>query len=81
MFCPFCGKQNEDNTLFCNYCGKAITQETIQSAPQTSQIVKKAPKTRISYNVKKAAVTGVLIATLVIVVLLVYYPTIFPWNW
>ncbi len=87
MFCPFCGKQIEDNALFCKYCGKAIPQKSsplpvTQATSQTNAHNKtSSPRKRISNNAKKGIVTGILIAGLIILVLLIYYPSIFPWNW
>jgi len=87
MFCPFCGKQNQDNTLFCAYCGKALSQQNpnppqVQAIPQTFQSSQKDknPKAKISNTAKKAVITGILIVGLVIVVLLIYYPGLFHWN-
>jgi uncharacterized membrane protein YvbJ len=88
MFCPYCGKQNKDTAVFCEFCGKALTQKTIsQSSVQpiapSNLNSKKAstPKAGLSYNAKRGIITGVLIVGLVLVVLLIYYPNIFPWNW
>jgi uncharacterized membrane protein YvbJ len=79
MFCPSCGKQNKENTLFCQYCGKSMQK----NAPviQATQSPKKTQKAGLSYNAKRAIITGTLIVGLVLVVLLIYYPSIFPWNW
>ena len=30
MFCPFCGKQNNDNSKYCVYCGAKIGNDSIQ---------------------------------------------------
>ena len=79
MFCPFCGRQNREGTVFCEYCGKAMQKSS--PIPQLNQQSKKAPKARLSYNAKRAIVTGTLIVGLTIVILLIYYPSIFPWNW
>ncbi len=79
MFCPFCGRQNEDSTLFCVYCGKAMSQNT--PLLEANQRPKKAPKARLSNDAKKAIITGTLIVGFVLIVLLLYYPSIFPWNW
>lgn len=88
MFCPSCGKQNQDNVLFCAFCGKALPQKSsplpiIQPIPQANPSPQKAnaPKVRVSNTAKKAAITGILIIGLIIVVLLIYYPALFPWNW
>ena len=27
MFCPYCGKSNDDENLFCEHCGKALPQK------------------------------------------------------
>jgi uncharacterized membrane protein YvbJ len=84
MFCPYCSKQNKDNTLFCGYCGKALPQKNsplpeAQTNPSHQKTHK--PKFRLSYNAKKGIVSGVLIAGLIVVVLLLYYPNVLPWNW
>ena len=88
MFCPSCGKQNHENVLFCAFCGKAMPQKSslgsgIQPSIATNSIPQKASarKIRLSYNAKKAIITGILIIGLIIVVLLIYYPGLFPWNW
>jgi uncharacterized membrane protein YvbJ len=88
MFCSFCGRQNKEGTVFCEYCGKAMPQKNsplpvTQSIPQANSPSQKAnkPKVGLSYNAKRAIVTSTLIVGLVIVVLLIYYPSIFPWNW
>ena len=51
------------------------------SVIEESQMPQKAQKAGLSYNAKRGIVTGVLIVGLVLVVLLIYYPSIFPWNW
>ena len=88
MFCPSCGKQNQENVLFCAFCGKALPQKSspipvIQTIPQANPRPQRAsvPKIRVSNNAKKGVITGILIAGLIIVVLLIYYPSVFPWNW
>jgi uncharacterized membrane protein YvbJ len=88
MFCPFCGRQIKDNSLFCEYCGRSLPQKS-SPQPNTQPIAQanprplkaNAPKVRLSYNAKRGIITGILIAGIVIVVLLIYYPSIFPWNW
>jgi uncharacterized membrane protein YvbJ len=84
MFCPFCKKQNKNDEAFCAFCGKALPQKS--SAPQVIQPVAKtnpipqklsAPKARLSYNAKRGIVTGLLIAVVVLVILVIYYPNIF----
>jgi uncharacterized membrane protein YvbJ len=88
MFCPSCGKQNKETAVFCEFCGKAMPQKTtplpiVQPVTQANLNPKKAaaPKPRLSYNAKRGIITGVLLVGLVLVVLLIYYPSIFPWNW
>jgi hypothetical protein len=87
MFCPFCGKQNKDNVPFCAFCGKALPLKS--SAPPVTQPVAmtnlspqkaSAPKRGLSYNAKRGIITGLLIAVIVIVILVIYYPSIFPWG-
>jgi uncharacterized membrane protein YvbJ len=88
MFCPFCGRQNKEDTVFCEYCGKALPQKNsplpeTRSIPQVNPSFQKAdkPRFRLSYNAKRSIITGILIAVLVIVVLWIYNPSIFPWSW
>jgi uncharacterized membrane protein YvbJ len=86
MFCPFCERQIKDNSLFCKYCGKALPQKSLpfpltQQIPQINAQPQTSPRKRLSNNAKKGIVTGILIVGLIIVVLLIYYPSIFPWNW
>jgi uncharacterized membrane protein YvbJ len=83
MFCPYCGKQNPDDISFCKFCGKALPQrESTQSPIQVTPSPKKAsaPKIRLSLNAVKAIVTVVLIVALVVILLQIYYPGVFPWN-
>jgi uncharacterized membrane protein YvbJ len=84
MFCPSCGKQNQDDILFCSFCGKALPKKNslplvIQSNNQANPSPKKAsaPKIRISFTAVKAIITGLLIVGLIVVLLLIYYPGIF----
>jgi len=88
MFCPFCGRQNQNDVLFCTKCGKAMPKKN-SLLPSIEPIVQphsnpktvSAPKVRVSHTAIKALITGVLIVGLIIVVLLIYYPGVFPWNW
>jgi uncharacterized membrane protein YvbJ len=85
MFCPSCGKLNKDAAAFCEYCGKALPQKA--TAPQIEvQPVAQAnpnpneydsPKPRLSFNAKKGIATGLLIVVVVLVVLAIYYPSLF----
>ena len=45
-----------------------------------NQRTKKAPRAELSYNAKRAIITGAMLVGLVLVVLLIYYPSIFPWK-
>ena len=88
MFCPFCSKQNKENVSFCSFCGKALPQkssksEVIQPVTKANLIPEKvsAPKARLSYNAKRGIVTGLLIAVIVVVILVIYYPNVFTWKW
>ncbi len=93
MFCPNCGKNNKDNVAFCAFCGKALPEKNVASAvvappPEVRPFVqtnsfaqeRATDKTGVSRKAK-TAVTVALIAALVIGVLLIYYPNVFPWNW
>jgi uncharacterized membrane protein YvbJ len=83
MFCPSCGRQNQNNATFCSFCGKALPQKNstpvVQPNMKADPSSKKAsaPKIRISFNTIKAIITGLVIVGLFIVVLLIYYPGIF----
>ncbi len=85
MFCPSCGRLNKDGAAFCEYCGKALPQKT--TAPQIevkpmarinpNPNVNDSQKPRLSFNAKRGIVTGLLIVVVVLVVLAIYYPSIF----
>jgi uncharacterized membrane protein YvbJ len=88
MFCPFCGRKINDDALFCEFCGKALPQKS-SPLPEGQPINQANPspksvnpsKVRVSNTAKKAIITGILIVGLIIIVLLIYYPGVFPWNW
>ena len=88
MFCTSCGKQNQENVMFCTYCGKALPQKS-SPPPAIQPVIKVNPgpkrasaqKVRMPDNAMKAVITGISIVGLVVVVLLIYYPGVFPWNW
>jgi len=84
MFCPSCGRQNQENVVFCSFCGKALPQKSstspvVQSSiqPNLEKTTVLAKKPRLSFTAIKAIITVALIAGLVIAVLLSYYPGIF----
>ncbi len=82
MFCPSCGRQNQDDIMFCSFCGKALPSKnslppTNQSIVQTNRKKVSGPKIRISYTTVKAIITGALIIGLIVAVVLIYYPGIF----
>ena len=84
MFCPSCGRQNKDTAVFCEYCNKALPQKSsVLPTIQTNQppINAKKPRGGLSYNAKRGIVTGILVVGLILVVLVIYYPNVFPWNW
>jgi uncharacterized membrane protein YvbJ len=82
MFCPSCGRENPDNVAFCMFCGKAMTPAATPKDTQTNPTPKRAtaPKTKISFTTVKALVTVLLIVSLALVILQLYYPTVLPWN-
>jgi uncharacterized membrane protein YvbJ len=89
MFCPFCNRQNKEDAVFCNFCGKALPQQSFvpaanQSSEQSimSNPSKKSSKPgfKLSDNAIKGIITAVAIVVLVLVVLVVYYPNLMPWN-
>lgn len=48
MFCPKCGKKNEDNSLFCTWCGAGFGSVSTQSlsaspAPQPADVLQTVP--------------------------------------
>lgn len=55
MFCKYCGKQIEDDSMFCQYCGKAVTQ--IEKA-EVDTAIHKQP----GIKVPKILKVGVIIA-------------------
>jgi len=85
MFCPSCGRQNKDTGVFCEYCGKGLPQKTIAPQIEVQPIAQAnptpsehdSPKPRLSFNAKRGIVTGLLIIVVVLVVLAIYYPSIF----
>jgi uncharacterized membrane protein YvbJ len=88
MFCPYCGRQNQEDVVFCEFCGKVLPQKGLQ--PGVAQYIAEsnpspnrdsAPRARVSFTTIKAVVTVLLIVGLVLVVLQIYYPGVFPWNW
>ena len=87
MFCPSCGRQNPDNVAFCTFCGKALPQksspptviEPVKTATQSPQ-KNSAPKARLSFTAVKAVITGLLVVGLILIVIQLYYPGVFPWN-
>jgi uncharacterized membrane protein YvbJ len=88
MFCPSCGKQNKDDVVFCAFCGKAIPQKKSSPPEIQPQVAStstlgsvQVPRQRLSFRAKKAIITGIMVAALIIVILLIYYPKVFPWNW
>lgn len=59
MFCPKCGKKNEDNSLFCTWCGAGFGSVSTQSlstspAPQPKEVPQTVPAAE-----PEAAVTAV----------------------
>ena len=50
MFCPKCGKKNDDNSLFCTWCGAgfgSVSTQSLSAAPAASAPVE-APATHQS---------------------------------
>jgi uncharacterized membrane protein YvbJ len=80
MFCPNCGRENKEGSLFCAYCKKALPSKKPQLTTQTSVNPKKSSRHRISNNAIRTVITGILIIALIIVVLQFYYPGVLPWN-
>lgn len=68
-FCPYCGRQNEDNVNFCPACGTALT-----SPNQTEAVVNgakashKKQKSSTPFVVILVAVIGVLLAVIILLV-------------
>jgi len=57
-----------------------LVNQPVSKANPSSQKAKN-PKFELSYNAKRGIITGVGVVVLVLVVLLIYYPSLFPWNW
>ncbi len=86
MFCPHCGRQNQDDVVFCTFCGKVLPSKASPAAAQQTAYENpnpsgdSAPKARASFTTIKAVVTVLLIVGLILVILQIYYPGVFPWN-
>ena len=87
MFCPSCGRQNQDNAPFCAYCGNALPQQkdvqnVTKSKSKQSSIRQKgsSSKIKISFTAIKAIVTVLLLIGVTLVILQLYYPGFLPWN-
>ncbi len=87
MFCPYCGRQNQDDVAFCEFCGKAlpkkgsplvVAQDTASANPSPKKDF--PSKARISFTTIKAVVTVLLIFGLILVIIQIYYPGLFSWN-
>ncbi len=88
MFCPSCGRENQEGILFCGFCGKALPQKsqaapTLQPGTQPPPGLQRTsiPEPRLPYNAKKGIITILLIAAIIIVILVIFYPNLLPWNW
>jgi uncharacterized membrane protein YvbJ len=82
MFCPFCNKNINNESIFCPYCKKALPKKPSPSFKMQPTIqVREKPKTsRISANTVRVVVTVAAILVLIFVVLQLYYPSSLPWN-
>lgn len=57
MFCPKCGKKNDDNSLFCTWCGAgfgSVSTQSLSAAPAASAPVE-APATHQELQTVSAA--------------------------
>ena len=57
MFCPKCGKKNDDNSLFCTWCGAgfgSVSTQSLSAAPAASAPVE-APATHQELQTVAAA--------------------------
>lgn len=65
MYCPNCGKENEENAVFCEACGK-----TLQGEEQTAEEVKKPTRKKglfIGLGIAAVAIVAVVVTVLVII--------------
>ena len=57
MFCPKCGKKNDDNSLFCTWCGAgfgSVSTQSLSASPAASAPVE-APATHQELQTVSAA--------------------------
>jgi uncharacterized membrane protein YvbJ len=89
MFCPYCGKNNQEDAVFCEYCKKAMPKGNAQTSspnpsptPVQPQIEQKKPKKPLlSFTAIKGIITVVMLAVLILIIIWLYYPSMLPWNW
>ena len=60
MFCPKCGKENDDNAVFCKSCGAKLTQDDTISFEQLSGGGSTSCLDRLKAEAKNAHLFGVL---------------------
>ena len=53
MFCPHCGKENEDGAVFCGECGKSMKAIAVKSVKNTTSVKKSAPVKRTTPLITK----------------------------
>src|SRR4030042_2658210 len=57
MYCPNCGKQNDDDTSFCIQCGKPLPRPGDYPSPQPTPIY----QTQVPVTVPNYLVTAILV--------------------
>ena len=40
MFCKYCGKRIDDDSIFCNFCGKKLSRQEEKEYKETHELVK-----------------------------------------
>ena len=74
MFCPKCGKENQDNAAFCMDCGNNLSNE-IKPTPEVATPVPVQPAAPVEPNKKKNNLWKIIIIVILIILigLLIYF--------
>jgi len=78
MFCSKCGQENDDGAKFCSSCGNVVGSDVEKSAEQKAEDIKQKSKESVStlfYLIKPLLKLKVLVPVVVIVLGIVFYPT------
>lgn len=84
MFCPNCGKQIEEDSVFCEYCGCRIQPEQDAAVPEAVQTVSSEPKAPkdpsewtkklrqfLKENKKVVGISGGVLAVVIVVAIII----------